>query len=78
MPKVLQWGLLLFLLCALVVSMAIASVTLALYWEHHRARNYLGYRLAMSGAVPPGVALTRWRPDARHLVDRKRPTSLWS
>ena len=78
MPMVLQWGLLVFLLGALVASMSIASMTLFLYWEHNRPRNYLGYSIAVSGDVPCGVFVARWRPDARQLVDRKRPTSLWS
>jgi len=64
-PKVLQWGLLLFLVCALVASMAIASVTLFLFWEHNRARNYLAYRLA--GAGPS-------RPLCLQMIDRRQST----
>jgi len=55
MPKVLQWGLLVFFICALVASMAIASMTLFLYWEHNRPRNYLAYRIAASDAAPTGL-----------------------
>jgi hypothetical protein len=51
MPKALQWGLLVFFICALVASMAIASVTLFLFWEHNRPRNYLFYRIAEGSAA---------------------------
>jgi hypothetical protein len=51
MPKALQWGLLVFFICALVASMAIASVTLFLFWEHNRPRNYLFYRIADGAAA---------------------------
>ena len=50
----LQWFLLVFIVGALVASMAMASLTLVIYWDHHRLRNYLGYRLAHSGADPSG------------------------
>jgi hypothetical protein len=46
MPKLLQWGLLLFFVGALIAVMTIATVTLLLYWEHNRPRNYLTYRIA--------------------------------
>ena len=65
MPMVLQWGLLVFLLGALVASMSIASMTLFLYLEHDRPRNYLGFSIAGSGDVPCGGVAARWRPDAR-------------
>jgi hypothetical protein len=48
MSKLLQLFLFLFVFCALVVSMAKASVTLALYWQSIQPQNYLGYRLAES------------------------------
>ena len=51
MPMVLQWCLLLFLFAALMVLIAIAGLTVALFWEHIRPQNYLGYRFAASGAL---------------------------
>jgi hypothetical protein len=53
MPMVFQWGLTLFLFAALMVLIAIAGLTVALFWEHIRPQNYLGYGIAMSGV--PGV-----------------------
>jgi hypothetical protein len=50
MPMVFQWGLTLFLFAALMVLIAIAGLTVALFWEHIRPQNYLGYRFAASGA----------------------------
>jgi hypothetical protein len=67
MPIVFQWGLTLFLFAALMVLIAIAGLTVALFWEHIRPQNYLGYGIAMSGV--PGVRrmvrLPRSRPGSR-------------
>jgi len=45
MPKLLQWSLLLFFVGAFAV-MAIATITLLLYWEHNRPQDYLAYGIA--------------------------------